>query len=642
MTIPQLNTFLQNLNWTSLLWRELCGCQDKKYASRLFELIINQPVSWGSTVGLMVLGALISAGLGDIFISLLQGLSLISMPDYEHRFYINLFLTIIAGSIGAGLILTLRLLHELSWNGLFNLLVTSSPLRIRHYFDSQAFYFKLIVAIGGGVGAACINLIRYDYSARGELFYVSLILAYLAVVLIFSPLLQRIGCSAVILGWIILLVSFVPMCLIVGVAANKAGDEIGVVVFMWLGAVAGGLIALLMGAYAGTKGITPWGLATSFILGIGLGSFITLILERQTYSLILARLEMDLVWKPDILLGIAAAGLGIYLGRGSGLVRLLKGQIILVISAIITGAIFLSNTWLAGILVGSVLGWFSQVFWPSRSLSFSEVYAYRRLYFWWFNRPFAGQVEAALRRKATSPLWVELFQHLDKPDQQPDAIETTGTKALLGRDWRVRFIARARLVTAGSKALPLLASWVAKNNPPGATPLAAWLLRSIGYETRLRLAGEAQFLICSNCFTCCGAHPVSLRFGSVHYYGCRTCGQSHHFLKRPRSGKVVAVLDTAIEGFNIDSQGNIRVNWFSHQALFDFDQVEIVQAGDEAVERFAIQVGNDTDGKRRSQYKQMRCLVTDPRLSANTLRILQHLFGRVERPPLSFQPAAAN
>lgn len=48
-------------------------------------------------------------------------------------------------------------------------------------------------------------------------------------------------------------------------------------------------------------------------------------------------------------------------------------------------------------------------------------------------------------------------------------------------------------------------------------------------------------------------------------------------------------------------------------------------------ERFAVQVGNDTDPVRRPTYAQMRCLVSpECGLSENTMRILQRTFGRVE------------
>jgi hypothetical protein len=68
--------------------------------------------------------------------------------------------------------------------------------------------------------------------------------------------------------------------------------------------------------------------------------------------------------------------------------------------------------------------------------------------------------------------------------------------------------------------------------------------------------------------------------------------------------------------------GLLQVNWLARQALFDFDQIEIIRATDEDVERFTVQAGNDTDAFRRPGYALMRCLIApDCRLSENTLRI---------------------
>jgi hypothetical protein len=64
--------------------------------------------------------------------------------------------------------------------------------------------------------------------------------------------------------------------------------------------------------------------------------------------------------------------------------------------------------------------------------------------------------------------------------------------------------------------------------------------------------------------------------------------------------------------------------------LFDCDWVEINQATDEDIERFAVQLGNDTDPLRRPRYREMRCLVgPECHLSENTLRILKNMFGQV-------------
>jgi hypothetical protein len=63
--------------------------------------------------------------------------------------------------------------------------------------------------------------------------------------------------------------------------------------------------------------------------------------------------------------------------------------------------------------------------------------------------------------------------------------------------------------------------------------------------------------------------------------------------------------------------------------------VEIVRAGDEDVERFAVKVGNDTDKFRRSRYTILRCSIASrANLSENTIKILRSIFANVEFRPL--------
>jgi hypothetical protein len=160
--------------------------------------------------------------------------------------------------------------------------------------------------------------------------------------------------------------------------------------------------------------------------------------------------------------------------------------------------------------------------------------------------------------------------------------------------------------------------------------VAVWLLQSIGMETSERLAEKTEELLCSACVVHC--HPLEISLpeqGQLTYYGCRRCRQSLDFQSWPAG--VVAVLDQAGRKKKIQANGQIRVNWLADQDLFDFDRVEIIRASDEAVERFAVQVGNDTDEARNFRYKKMRCTVSSNcRLSANTLRVLEHTFGDVQ------------
>jgi hypothetical protein len=95
---------------------------------------------------------------------------------------------------------------------------------------------------------------------------------------------------------------------------------------------------------------------------------------------------------------------------------------------------------------------------------------------------------------------------------------------------------------------------------------------------------------------------------------------------------VVAVLDDTWSESHHQQDGLLRANWLIRRSMFDFDRVEIIQTTDEDVERFAVQVGNDTDPFRQPRYRKMRCAVgAECQLSVNSLRVLQHTFGQVKQ-----------
>lgn len=102
--------------------------------------------------------------------------------------------------------------------------------------------------------------------------------------------------------------------------------------------------------------------------------------------------------------------------------------------------------------------------------------------------------------------------------------------------------------------------------------------------------------------------------------------------QRQRFRRIIAVLDsTWAEESQRPSVDMLRVNWLRRRALFDFDQIEIIQATDQQVEELVTMVGNDTDSWRRSRYRQMRCFIDpDCKLTENTVRILRDTFGEVK------------
>ena len=73
-------------------------------------------------------------------------------------------------------------------------------------------------------------------------------------------------------------------------------------------------------------------------------------------------------------------------------------------------------------------------------------------------------------------------------------------------------------------------------------------------------------------------------------------------------GQIVPILSEAVLDEDqlplVTRQDSVRVNWLINRQSFDFDRIEIIQASDEDIERFAMQVGNDTDEFRRETVSE--------------------------------------
>jgi hypothetical protein len=186
-----------------------------------------------------------------------------------------------------------------------------------------------------------------------------------------------------------------------------------------------------------------------------------------------------------------------------------------------------------------------------------------------------------------------------------------------------------QVVVLGSVAIPALIKLAINDHP--LNNIAAEGLQYISRETDQRLGKRAEQLLCANCLVHCAKLPIRLSWWwQTSYFGCRQCGQTHQFLELNHRS-VMAVLDSSETARIAESAEQVRLNWFVHDQPFDFDAVEIIQADDEAVERFAVQLGNDTDPARRFRYQTMSCRVAPGcTLSANTLRVLGSIFGQVE------------
>lgn len=182
-----------------------------------------------------------------------------------------------------------------------------------------------------------------------------------------------------------------------------------------------------------------------------------------------------------------------------------------------------------------------------------------------------------------------------------------------------------KLITLGGEAVPQIQALAGQENfvLQGA---ATRLLQDIAQDTTTRLGHRASNLLCLSCLRRFGPHRVAIAlWRPLTYYGCRVCGQGQDFFE----GKVILILNEKESTELSRQEGVLEVNWMIRRKMFDFDEAMIVNASDEAVERFAVQIGNDIE--QRQIYRKTRCkLSSNCKLSENTLRILRRAFGHLE------------
>ncbi len=259
---------------------------------------------------------------------------------------------------------------------------------------------------------------------------------------------------------------------------------------------------------------------------------------------------------------------------------------------------------------------------------------YRAWHFWWQGQPPASRVvwalqQAVINKPEAETVWAEplrLLAHKKVIKHHiPDLINQ-----LASDKWDERFVARQLLINRGGEVSSNLQPLAVNDNHP-LQETALWLLSNIERSTSHNFAWRADHTQCPYCQTLFAANAVDVSLGvSFNCYGCRTCQQSRDFLYVPQG--VVAVLDSHWTNDELLQNGLLQLNWLKRRALFDFDWVEIIKATDEDVERFAVQMGNDTDLLRKPRYATMPCVLgPDCNLSENTLRILRRTFGNVEQ-----------
>jgi hypothetical protein len=259
--------------------------------------------------------------------------------------------------------------------------------------------------------------------------------------------------------------------------------------------------------------------------------------------------------------------------------------------------------------------------------------------FGWFHRlipnrkprPYAHEVEAALREACNVPwggrhAWRKYLRRLDQTKDKAIPIETL-IADLHNFHWFKRFLARQGLLHRGGEAVEALAT-LPQGSAASLQEIASWLLRSISAETTSRIGQEPGLWVCLQCLARCEAHSIPLDWQpDLVFYGCRICRRSAEVLYCPQG--IVAMLDHGQTRKYEQKDGLLRVNWIVYRAMFDFDRVEISQASDEEVERFVVQMGNHVDPSRKPT-REMSCLIDSGcRLSENSMRVLESVFGSI-------------
>jgi HEAT repeat protein len=154
-----------------------------------------------------------------------------------------------------------------------------------------------------------------------------------------------------------------------------------------------------------------------------------------------------------------------------------------------------------------------------------------------------------------------------------------------------------------------------------------------GHRKVERMAGE---MLCAADLSRFREETIKLKpFKTMRWFGCPVCGK---VAVTGGAGmvtgvkQVVAVIDQAMTDPHVLRDGTLIANWLLHRSLFDFDSVEIVKAKEIDVEKFCVQVRNDTDLERRKRCKTMECRIrAGLELRENTIRNLRAVFGAVVR-----------
>ncbi|MBN1483852.1 MAG: hypothetical protein JXA37_03955 [Chloroflexia bacterium] len=565
-------------DWRPVIWGAWRDSEDEDFAGRLLDLVADEPMGWAGTLGALLWGLLYGglAGLLWALWPLREGgrdLGLV-WEAYENVPWAQFVPGLLWGlGIGAGLALLTRFLlgRRLTWR--LWLLRCGPGFWPIHLFPHLR--TLLLITLGGlALGGTMVGLGLW-----------------LLLVLLVGRLRIRSQGERRVVDWGLLGRWGRDLGLQLRSLRRRGGPLFSVscaptallMVLLYVGLTLASVVFVRLNLQAGSADWSfLWPLA-----GMGLG-LLLLLLGGPLAVLLLVVLAG---WFVDALAG-GLSGFSLACMAGAALLALLYG--------------------LSGLLQG-------------RSIGRGQP----RFFWFWWRRPYAWELEAALRRavedRPGSSAWPEALRLLDerRAAQGPPAAYLT---LLQSEDWEERFAARQALVGLGGEALEDLLAFL-DGCPEELRGTVRRLIQDIVEDSHHRLAPRLDELLCADCLVRCVALQLRWPGPDLFYYGCRSCGQNRRF--RVWAGEMVAVLDERMEQAFARRGDALWVNWLRRRRLFDFDRVEIGRVSDEAVEHFALQVANDPDEERRRCYRRLRCVVRGE-IGENSRRILQNLFGDLE------------
>ena len=137
---------------------------------------------------------------------------------------------------------------------------------------------------------------------------------------------------------------------------------------------------------------------------------------------------------------------------------------------------------------------------------------------------------------------------------------------------------------------------------------------------------------CINCFRRTEIHTAEKKWANgttslkIDYLGCRKCKGNSSLSEEILN--VVLMLDKSLEKTYIEDGSMVFVNWFRTKEPVDFDEIRILEADDDDIEKLAGNLLNDTDKGRRERIGIYKVYLNPKlELSPDKINLLKNKFN---------------